>query len=48
MKLTFRDAKLEDVPAIAGADGFYAKCGFSDRGRAIYQGTPLAYYEALL
>jgi len=40
--------RLDAWEAVAGAGGFYAKCGFRDRGRAVYRGTPLAYYEMLL
>ena len=40
--------RLDAWDAVAGAGGFYSKCGFSDRGRAVYRGTPLAYYELLL
>jgi len=40
--------RLDAWDAVAGAGGFYVKCGFSDRGRAIYRGTPLAYFEVLL
>jgi GNAT superfamily N-acetyltransferase len=32
----------------AGAGGFYAACGFAERGRVVYRGTPLIYYELLL
>jgi len=45
MKLFSRDAKAEDAPASAG--GFYAACGFSERGRVVYRGNPLVYYEWL-
>lgn len=40
--------RLDAWDAVAGAGGFYAKCGFTDRGRAVYRGTPLAYYEVVL
>jgi GNAT superfamily N-acetyltransferase len=39
-----RDA--DDAPA--GGGGFYAACGYADRGRVTYRNTPLAYYERLL
>ena len=45
-RLTFRDAKPADVPAIAGA--FCEKCGFIERGRVVYKGNPLVYYELRL
>jgi len=40
--------RLDAYDAAAGAGEFYAKCGFDQRGRAIYRGTPLIYYERLL
>ena len=40
--------RLDAYDAPAGAGDFYAKCGFEERGRAIYRGTPLTYYERLL
>jgi GNAT superfamily N-acetyltransferase len=39
--------RLDAYAADAGAGGFYARCGYADRGRAIYRGTPLSYYELL-
>jgi len=36
-----------DHPA-AGADPFYAKCGYREAGRVNYRGTKLDYYELLL
>ncbi|MGA2251618.1 GNAT family N-acetyltransferase [Terracidiphilus sp.] len=35
-----------DVPA--GAGPFYAKCGFTEAGRAVYRSAPLIYYEMQL
>jgi GNAT superfamily N-acetyltransferase len=35
-----------DVPA--GAGPFYAKCGFTAVGRAVYRAAPLIYYELAL
>ena len=32
----------------AGAGPFYVKCGFRERGRVVYKGDPLVYYELLL
>lgn len=32
----------------AGAGPFYVKCGFQERGRVVYKGNPLVYYELLL
>jgi len=41
---------LEDACGVAAEwpGGFYARCGFVPRGRAVYRGDPLAYYERLL
>jgi GNAT superfamily N-acetyltransferase len=40
--------RLDAYDAEAGAGEFYRKCGFRDRGRKEYRGTPLAYYELVL
>ena len=32
----------------AGAEGFYARAGFSEVGRVAYKGNPLVYFEMLL
>jgi GNAT superfamily N-acetyltransferase len=40
--------RLDAYDAEAGAGEFYAKCGYSERGRVVYRGTPLIYYELLL
>lgn len=40
--------RLDAYDAPAGAGGFYAKCGFEERGRVKYRATPLIYYELLL
>lgn len=37
--------RLDAYDAIAGAGPFYARCGFTEVGRASYRGTPLIYYE---
>jgi len=37
--------RLDAYDAEAGAGPFYAKCGFRERGRAVYRGNPLVYYE---
>ena len=39
---------LDAYDAKAGAGGFYARCGFAERGRVVYKGDPLIYYERLL
>jgi GNAT superfamily N-acetyltransferase len=40
--------RLDAYDADAGAGEFYAKCGYEERGRVEYRGTPLIYYELLL
>jgi len=40
--------RLDAYDAVAGAGAFYAKCGYGERGRVVYKGTPLVYYEHLL
>ena len=40
--------RLDAYDAEAGAGPFYAKCGFKKRGRVVYKGNPLIYYELLL
>jgi len=40
--------RLDAYDADAGAGGFYAKCGYEERGRVEYRGTPLVYYELVL
>ncbi|HEU4524425.1 MAG TPA: GNAT family N-acetyltransferase [Gemmatimonadales bacterium] len=40
--------RLDAFDAEAGAGGFYARCGFAERGRAVYKGDPLVYFERLL
>jgi len=40
--------RLDAYDAFAGAGDFYARCGFKDRGRVVYKGNPLVYYELLL
>ena len=40
--------RLDAYDAEAGAGGFYARCGFTERGRVVYQGDPLVYYERLV
>jgi GNAT superfamily N-acetyltransferase len=40
--------RLDSYDAEAGAGPFYAKCGFRERGRVVYKGDPLVYYELLL
>ena len=40
--------RLDAYDAAAGGGGFYAKCGFQERGHIVYKGDPLVYYELLL
>jgi GNAT superfamily N-acetyltransferase len=40
--------RLDAYDAAAGAGPFYARCGFTEVGRASYRNTPLIYYEMLL
>ena len=40
--------RLDAYDGPAGAGGFYAKCGFDERGRVSYRSTRLVYYEMLL
>lgn len=40
--------RLDAYDADAGAGPFYARCGFRERGRVVYKGDPLVYYEFLL
>lgn len=40
--------RLDAYDSPAGAGDFYLKCGFEERGRVVYRGDPLVYYELLL
>lgn len=40
--------RLDAYDAEAGAGRFYASYGFRARGRVVYKGNPLVYYELLL
>ncbi len=40
--------RLDAYDASAGAGEFYVRCGFTERGRVVYKGDPLVYYERLL
>jgi GNAT superfamily N-acetyltransferase len=40
--------RLDAYDAPAGAVDFYLKCGFKERGRVVYRGDPLVYYELLV
>ena len=39
--------RLDAYDSPAGAGPFYARCGFSERGRVVYRNVPLTYYEWL-
>jgi GNAT superfamily N-acetyltransferase len=40
--------RLDAFDAAAGAGGFYAKCGYEEKGRATFRSVPLIYFEKLL
>lgn len=40
--------RLDAYEGPAGAGGFYAACGYAARGRTVYRGVPLEYYEWLV
>jgi GNAT superfamily N-acetyltransferase len=40
--------RLDSYDSPAGAGEFYPKCGFRERRRGEYNGTPLIWYEAIL
>ena len=40
--------RLDAYDAAAGAGAFYERCGFTERGRVVYKGVPLVYYEIVL
>lgn len=40
--------RLDAFDADAGAGGFYAKCGYRERGRIVFKSAPLIYFERLL
>jgi GNAT superfamily N-acetyltransferase len=40
--------RLDAYDGDAGAGRFYVRCGFTERGRVIYKGDPLLYFERLL
>jgi len=41
----FQAIRLDAFDAKAGAEGFYAKCGYREVGRVIYRKAPLVYFE---
>jgi GNAT superfamily N-acetyltransferase len=40
--------RLDAFDAAAGAGGFYARCGYTQRGRVVYRKASLVYYELVL
>jgi GNAT superfamily N-acetyltransferase len=40
--------RLDAWAGPGGAGDFYRKCGFAERGRVVYKGTPLVYFERLV
>jgi GNAT superfamily N-acetyltransferase len=40
--------RLDACDADAGAGAFYARCGYSERGRTVFRTAPLIYFERLL
>jgi GNAT superfamily N-acetyltransferase len=40
--------RLDAYDSKAGGGGFYARCGWTERGRNSYRGAPLIYYEYIL
>jgi len=40
--------RLDAYDATAGAGDFYAKCGFTEVGRAKYKEVPLRYFERMV
>ena len=40
--------RLDAYDAKAGGGGFYARCGWTEKGRVSYRGAPLIYYECVL
>jgi GNAT superfamily N-acetyltransferase len=44
----FQAIRLDAFDAEAGAEGFYAKCGYREVGRVTYRKAPLVYFELVL
>jgi ribosomal protein S18 acetylase RimI-like enzyme len=40
--------RLDAYEGIAGAGGFYEKCGFTDKGHVLYKTVPHIYFEWLI
>lgn len=40
--------RLDAYDAVAGAGGFYTRCGYTEVGRVTYRKAPLIYYEFVL
>jgi hypothetical protein len=44
----FQAIRLDAFDPKAGAEGFYAKCGYREVGRVTYRKAPLVYFELVL
>ncbi len=40
--------RLDAFAGVAGAGGFYEKCGFTDKGQIVYKTVPHIYFEWLI
>ena len=40
--------RLDTFDSDTGAAAFYERCGYATRGRVVYKGNPLVYFEMLL
>jgi GNAT superfamily N-acetyltransferase len=40
--------RLDAYEHPAGAGGFYARCGYAERGRVVYKEVPLIYFERMI
>jgi GNAT superfamily N-acetyltransferase len=40
--------RLDAFDAVAGAGGFYARCGMREMGRVKYRNAPLIYFEMVV
>ncbi len=40
--------RLDAYAGVAGAGGFYEKCGFTERGHVVYKSVPHIYYEWII
>jgi GNAT superfamily N-acetyltransferase len=44
----YQAIRLDAFDAKAGAEGFYARCGYREVGRVTYRKAPLVYFELVL